>query len=102
MDTMSGVALNPPAIPADTSVDVWKMQIEGIRRQSISERLAIVESLNHRQRELEDRYLRSKFPHLNEGQLAVERVRHRYGSDLANEVAELLINRYRDQPSIRT
>jgi hypothetical protein len=29
-------------------------------------------------------------------------VRHRYGSDLANEVAELLINRYRDQPSIRS
>jgi hypothetical protein len=98
MDAMSGVALNPSAIPADTSVDVWKRQIAGTRQQSISERLAVVDSLNRRQRDLEDRYLRNKFPHLDEGQLAVERVRHRYGSDLANEVAELVIRRYRDRP----
>ena len=81
------------AVPADTSLEVWKLQIAAIRRKSISERLAMAEQRQKWMRQAEDDFLNRRFPSASAAELAIERIRHRHGDELARAVEPLLLAR---------
>jgi len=81
------------AVPADTSLEVWKMQIEAIRKKSVADRLRLAERRQIWLHQVEEDFIRRRFPEATPTQLAVERFRHRYGDELARAVEPLLIAR---------
>ena len=84
------------AVPADTSLEVWKLQIAAIRRKSISERLAMAEQRQKWMREVENDFLNRRFPSASAAELAIERIRLRHGDELARAVEPLLLARGSD------
>jgi hypothetical protein len=81
------------AVPADTSLEVWKMQIEAIRNKSVAERLQLAERRQNWLRQTEEDFIRRRFPDATPTQITVERIRHRHGDELARTVEPLLIAR---------
>lgn len=85
------MSIECPAVPADTSLEVWRMQIEGIRRRSIEERFAIFEKRQEWQHAAEIDFLRRRFPDADGTTLTIERIRLRHGNELAAEAASLIL-----------
>ncbi len=81
------------AVPADTSLEVWKMQIEAIRKKSVAERLQLAERRQNWLRQVEHDFIKRRFPEATPTEIAVERIRHRHGDELARAVEPLLIAR---------
>jgi hypothetical protein len=95
MDTMSGVALNPSAIPADTSVDVWKREMEGRRLMSDEKRMALFASFHRKCLDMQDQAIRNRFPEVSDLEFKVERARRRHGEEVAEVVRAQLLARHR-------
>lgn len=81
------------AVPADTSLEVRKVQIEAIRNKSVAERLQLAERRQKWLRKAEEEFIRRRFPEATPTQIAVERIRHRHGDELARTVEPFLIAR---------
>lgn len=81
------------AVPADTSLEVWRLYVAGIRALTPAQRLAEAERFTSIERRAEIDYLRRRFPDLERGQFAVEVVRYRYGNELAEAVSSRLLAR---------
>jgi len=82
------------AVPADTSVDVWRIYVEKVRALSPEQRLIEAEKFTRLERKAEIEYLKQRFPDLGPGEFAVEVVRYRHGDALADAVAETLLKRH--------
>ena len=74
---------NPPAIPADTSPAVWRLQMAAIGRRSPAERLEEWAALNAAVGEMEAASVRRRHPHYGDREVFLALVRRRYGDDLA-------------------
>ena len=81
------------AVPADTSLEVWRLYVAGIRALSPAQRLAEAERFTNIERRAEIDYLRRRFPDLERGPFAIEVVRYRYGDELAEAVSSRLLAR---------
>ena len=74
---------NPPAIPADTSEEVWRLQMAAIARRSGAERMEEWVELNRAVARMEADGIRSRHPDYDDHQVLLAAVRLRYGDELA-------------------
>lgn len=77
---------NPPAVPIDTSVKVWRRQMDAIAAQTVQQRLEAWATLNAQLAEMEEQAVRHLYPDLDDREVLVELVRRRYGDKLAKEM----------------
>lgn len=73
---------NPPAIPADTSPEAWRVQMAAIGRRSAAENLQDWESLNRELGRMEAAAVRHRHPDYGEREVLLAVARRRYGDDL--------------------
>ena len=73
---------NPPAVPADTSEDVWRLQMAAIARRSVAERLDEWAELNRAVARMEADGIRRRHPDYDDHQVMLAAARMRYGDDL--------------------
>ena len=74
---------NPPAIPADTSPDAWRVQMAALRNMTPAERLRRWEEFNDALAEMEVDAHNRRYPELTERQRFLLRMRHKYGVELS-------------------
>lgn len=86
MSTMSKVSANPAVIPADTSPEVWRRQMDAIARRSIPDRLDEWAQLNRGVARMAEQAVRRRHPDYDDRQVFLALVRARYGDDLALRV----------------
>lgn len=82
------------AVPADTSLDVWRIYVAKVRALTPQQRVIEAEKFIRLERKAEVEYLKQRFPDLGPGEFAVEVVRYRHGDVLANAVTETLLKRH--------
>lgn len=80
------MARNPSAIPADTSLEAWRLQMKAIGRRRVAERLAEWEALNRKGAEMEADGVRRLHPGYTDREVFLTLVRRRYGDELAREI----------------
>lgn len=80
------MARNPSTIPADTSREVWRIQMDAIARRSVAERIAEWEVLNRAVAVMEADAVRRRHPGYSEREVFLTLVRRRYGDELALEI----------------
>ena len=80
------VSKNPSAVPADTSLGVWQMQMKAIGAMSVEQRISVWEEIQNQFASMEDASMRRRHPELNDHQILVELVRARYGDELASKI----------------
>ena len=80
------VSKNSPAVPADTSVGVWQIQMTAIGAMSVEQRISVWEEIQNQFAIMEDASMRRRHPEFNDHQILVELVRARYGDELASKI----------------
>jgi len=80
------VSKNPSAVPADTSLGVWQMQMKAIGAMSVEHRISVWEEIQNQFGIMEDASMRRRHPEFNDHQILVELVRARYGDELASKI----------------
>jgi hypothetical protein len=78
---------------SDTPPDVERVQIEGLRRLTPTQRLGLAAMLTHSTFALSMRGFRRLHPELREQELSILWCRLLYGAELAEKVAAFLANR---------
>ena len=73
---------NPPAIPADTSDEVWQLQMAAIARRPVADRLAEWAALNRAISQMEADGIRRRHPNYSDQQVVLAAARIRYGDEL--------------------
>lgn len=73
---------NPPVVPADTSPDVWRRQMDAIAARSVAERLDEWAQLNVGLSRMEADGIRRRHPDYDNHQVLLAQARMRYGDDL--------------------
>jgi hypothetical protein len=86
MSTISAVSANPSPVPADTSPEVWRLQMAAIARRSIRDRLDEWAQLNRGVALMTERAVRRRHPDYDDHQVFLALVRARYGDELALRV----------------
>ena len=76
---------NPPAIPADTTEDVWRLQMAAIARRSGEERLEEWFELNRAVARMEADGIRQRHPEYDDHQILLAQARLRYGDELVRD-----------------
>jgi hypothetical protein len=74
---------NPPAVPADTSPEVWRRQMDAIAARSVTDRLEEWAALNRAGAEMEAEAVRRRHPDYSDREVFLALVRLRYGDELA-------------------
>ena len=77
---------NPPAVPADTSPEAWRVQMRAIAARSVQDRLAEWEAHNEAAVRSEERAVLRRNPNYNDRQVMLARARMRYGDELVSKV----------------
>lgn len=77
---------NPPAVPTDTSAEVWRRQMDAIAVQTVQQRLEVWAELNAQLAKMEEQAVRRLHPDFDDHEVLVELVRRRYGDKLAKEM----------------
>ena len=80
------VSKNRSAVPADTSLGVWQMQMKAIGAMSVEQRISVWEEIQNQFAIMEDASMRRCHPEFNDHQILVELVRARYGDELASKI----------------
>lgn len=80
------VSKNPSAVPVDTSLGVWQMQMKAIGAMSVEQRISVWEEIQNQFAIMEDASMRRRYPEFNDHQILVELVRARYGDELASKI----------------
>ena len=80
------VSKNPSAVPADTSLGVWQIQMKAIGAMSVEQRISVWEEIQNQFAIMEDASMRRRHPEFNDHQILVELVRARYGDELASKI----------------
>jgi hypothetical protein len=73
---------NPPAIPADTTEEVWRLQMAAISRRTGDERLTEWVELNRAVARMEADGIRQRHPDYDDHQVLLAAARLRYGDEL--------------------
>lgn len=73
---------NPPVVPADTSPEVWRVQMAAIAARPPESRIAEWEALNRAMAQMEEDGVRRRHPEYDDHDVHVALVRLRYGDDL--------------------
>lgn len=73
---------NPPVVPADTSPDVWRRQMDAIASRSVEDRMEEWAALNQAVAQMEADAVRRRHPGYSDRQVFLALVRKRYGDDL--------------------
>ena len=73
---------NPPAIPADTSEEAWRLQMAAVARRSGAERLAEWAEFNRAVARMEADGIRQRHPEYTDRQVLLAAARMRYGDVL--------------------
>jgi len=73
---------NPPAVPTDTTPEVWRRQMDAIASRSVAERLREWDQLNRALADMEVGWIRRRHPDYSDRQIFLASVRHRHGDDL--------------------
>jgi hypothetical protein len=76
---------NPSAIPADTTEEVWRLQMAAIARRTGEERLAEWVELNRAVARMEADGIRRRHPDYDDHQVLLAAARLRYGDELVRE-----------------
>lgn len=79
------VRRNPPAIPADTSAEVWHRQMQAIASRSVEERLDEWASFNREISDIEADGVRRRHPDYDDRRVFLALVRLRYGDDTVRQ-----------------
>jgi hypothetical protein len=74
---------NPPAIPADTTPEVWWRQMDAIAARPVRERAAESAALNRAVADMQADAIRRRHPDYTERQVFLALVKQRYGAELA-------------------
>ena len=77
---------NPSAVPGDSSVEAWRVQMTAIRKMTPAERVRRWEEFNDALAAMESDALRRKYPDLTERQRFLIRMRQKHGVDLSSQV----------------
>ncbi len=77
---------NPPAVPADTTPEAWRVQMRAIANLSVQERLALWEACNEAATQAEERVVLRLHPTYTDRQVMLARARMRYGDELTTKV----------------
>ena len=80
MSSMS--ARNPPIVPADTSVNVWRRQLDAIAKRSVADRFDEWQQLNDAMAKMEADGVRRRHPDYDDHTVLLALVRLRYGDAL--------------------
>ncbi|MFM8521723.1 MAG: hypothetical protein ACKOBK_06405 [Acidimicrobiaceae bacterium] len=83
---------NPTFIPADTSPEVWRRQMNALGSMTPEQRLDLWEESQRQFSLMEDAAMRRLHPDFSDFQILVELVRARYGDELASKVVEISAN----------
>jgi CRP-like cAMP-binding protein len=81
---------NPSVIPADTSVEAWRILRTAVRQMTPEQRVAQWESLNRSISEMQSESIRRANPSMTEAQVHIETIRRNHGPELARIAAEML------------
>jgi hypothetical protein len=73
---------NPAAIPADTTEEMWRLQMAAISRRTGDERLAEWVELNRAVARMEADGIRQRHPDYDDRQVLLASARLRYGDEL--------------------
>jgi len=73
-------------VPADTSLEAWRVQMAAIRAMTVDQRIQQWEALNSALAEMEVAAFERLFPDLSPRHRFLVRMRVRYGVELATEV----------------
>ena len=77
---------NPPAVPADTTPEAWRVQMRAIANRSVQDRLAEWEAHNEAATMSEERAVLRRHPNYTDRQVMLARARMRYGDELVGKV----------------
>jgi len=80
------ISKNPSAVPADTSPEIWKMQMKAVGEMTVEQRVAIWEDTQEEFAIMEAAAMRRSHPSFNDYEILVELVRARYGDELAGKI----------------
>ena len=83
---------NSTIVPADTSPEVWRMQMSALGAMTPEQRLALCEESQRQFSLMEDVAMRRLHPDFSDYQILVELVRARYGDELASKVVDASTN----------
>lgn len=75
-------------MPADTSPEVWQMQMNALGAMTPEQRLALWEESQKQSSLMEDAAMRRLHPEFSDHQILVELVRARYGDELASKIVD--------------
>lgn len=75
-------------MPADTSPEVWQMQMNALGAMTPKQRLALWEESQKQSSLMEDAAMRRLHPEFSDHQILVELVRARYGDELASKIVD--------------
>ena len=75
-------------VPADTSAEVWQMQMDALGAMTPEQRLALWEESQKQFSLMEDAAMRRLNPDFSDYQILVELVRARYGDELASKIVD--------------
>ena len=75
-------------MPADTSPEVWQMQMNALGAMTPEQRLALWEESQKQGSFMEDAAMRRLHPEFSDHQILVELVRARYGDELASKIVD--------------
>lgn len=81
-------AKNSIVVPADTSPEVWQMQMNALGAMTPEQRLALWEESQKQFSLMEDAAMRRLHPEFSDHQILVELVRVRYGNELASKILD--------------
>jgi hypothetical protein len=73
-----------PAVPTDTSPEIFDLLVDGWRRLSIADRVALVDQINADVEMLARVGIRARHPDASEREICRELARRRYGNELAD------------------
>ena len=75
---------NPSVVPADTTEEIWRRQMEAVALRSPADRLAEWAALNEAVARMEADAVRRQHPEFSDQETLVELMRRRYGDALVS------------------
>ncbi|MCE5326155.1 MAG: hypothetical protein LLG01_07035 [Planctomycetaceae bacterium] len=88
---MAGDSTKTSACPRDTDPEIYRRWIEGLRRMSGRQRLALAMNLTDEVRALSRRAIARAHPDWSEAQRQIEFVRIHYGKAMAQGLRQMLL-----------
>ena len=80
---------NSTGAPADTSPEVWRMQMKAVGALTPAQRLELWAESQKQFAIMEESAMRRLHPNFNEHQILFELVRARYGDELASKMVDV-------------